>query len=195
MKWPDVAALVRKKIADGTLKPGDPAPSGAALARETGICAPTCGRALRALLAEGTLAQGVTPEARLRVAWPGGSSQFIADRLRTVLSASLSARRLAAGMTQPDLAEKTGVSVTTVGHAETGRVWQSREFWQIAGRVLGDDNLLVLYDCCQAAGHPGAPEADGRSVPVLPASVAITRAGVLVTWPDGTQTLAAPPGE
>jgi hypothetical protein len=29
---------------------------------------------------------------------------------------------------------------------------------------------------------------------VLPASVAITPEGVAVTWPDGTETLVAPPG-
>ena len=44
-----VAGMVRDMIADGALKPGAPAPSGAALARETGFCTLTCRKALRAL--------------------------------------------------------------------------------------------------------------------------------------------------
>jgi DNA-binding transcriptional MocR family regulator len=67
-KYETVAGLVRDMIADGTLKPGAPAPSGAALARETGFRTLTCRKALRALLADGTLTWGASPNARLRVA-------------------------------------------------------------------------------------------------------------------------------
>ena len=67
-KYETVAGLVRDMIADGTLKPGAPAPSGAALARETGFCTLTSRKALRALLADGTLTWGASPNARLRVA-------------------------------------------------------------------------------------------------------------------------------
>lgn len=202
-KWPAAAALVRKKIADGTLRPGDPVPSGAALARETGLCALTCRRALLALLKDGTLTAGVSPTARLLVARPGGSGASVRDALRAALARSLAARRRAAGMTQPELAEKIGMSVTAVGHAETARGWQSREFWRLAGQAVGDNGgLLALYDRCQAGGHAGAPETGARAVPderdeaapVLPASVTITTAGVLVIWPDGTETLTVPPG-
>ena len=44
-----------------------------------------------------------------------------------------------------------GVSITTVGHAETGRTWQSRDFWRHADHLLGvDGDLLRLYDNYQA---------------------------------------------
>jgi DNA-binding GntR family transcriptional regulator len=66
------AALVRAEVADGTLKPGQAAPSGAQLARLTGFCALTCRRALRALVSDGTLVRGASPNARPRVAAPGG---------------------------------------------------------------------------------------------------------------------------
>jgi len=55
-----------------TLKPGQPATSGAALARLTGFSVLTCRKALRALLAEDTLAPGPSRNARSRVAAPGG---------------------------------------------------------------------------------------------------------------------------
>ena len=58
-KYTQVAAIVRAQVADGTLRPGQPAPSGAQLARLTGFCPVTCRRALRALIAEGTLTRGV----------------------------------------------------------------------------------------------------------------------------------------
>jgi hypothetical protein len=38
--------------------------------------------------------------------------------------------RHASGLTQPALSALTGYSVTTIGHAETGRLWQSRDFWE-----------------------------------------------------------------
>jgi hypothetical protein len=44
------------------------------------------------------------------------------------------------------------VSVTTVGHAETGRLWQSRHFWEQADAVLGaDGDLLRRHDAFRAA--------------------------------------------
>jgi DNA-binding transcriptional regulator YhcF (GntR family) len=201
LKRDAAARLVREKIADGTLKPGDPVPSGAALARETGSCALTCRAALRALLADGTLTRGVSAGARLRVApSPGGGAD--ADALRRALSAALAERRRAWGLTQHALAALLGASVTTVGHAETGRVWQSRDFWCRADAVLGGTgDLLRMYDQHRAAEvRPAAPEAPAPPAPpppappVLPASVVITPEGVAVTWPDGTETLVMPPG-
>jgi DNA-binding transcriptional regulator YhcF (GntR family) len=197
LKRDAAAALVRGMIADGTLKPGDPVPSGAALARETGSCALTCRAALRALLTDGTLTRGVSAGARLPVAQasPGSAD---ADALPRALSAALAERRRAAGLTQPALAALLGVSVTTVGHAETGRVWQARGFWLRADAVLGGTgDLLRMYDQRRAAEvRPAAPEAPAppsSAPPVLPASVAITQEGVAVTWPDGTETLVTPP--
>jgi DNA-binding XRE family transcriptional regulator len=187
-------------IADGTLKPGGPAPSAAALARETGYSTLTCRAALRALARDGTLTPGVSPGARLRVAHPGGGAH--PDALQAELSRSLAARRRAAGLTQPELAAKAGVSHTTVGHAETGRLWQSREFWQQAGDVLGDGgDLLRFYDAYRAGGHAPPGEDDQQKEeppaaggPVLPVSVTITPGGVVAVWPDGTETTARPPG-
>ena len=198
LKRETVASMVRDMIADGTLKPGGPAPSGAALARKTGYCTLTCRGALRSLLTDGTLTRGASPNARLRVATADGGTD--PDAPRGSLSAALAARRHAAGLTQPQLATLLGMSVTTVGHAETGRLWQSRDFWRQADQVLGAaGTLLHMYDQHQAAaGRTEAeefPEAPEPSPTVLlPVSVTITPDGVLVVWPDGTQTLAAPPG-
>jgi Helix-turn-helix domain len=157
--------------------------------------------ALRALAADGTLTRGVSAGARLRVAQSGMGAAFDAEALRAALSKALAGRRRAEGLTQPDLAAMLGVSVTTVGHAETGRVWQSRDFWRDADHLLGG-GLLDLYDTYQAARPAAAPETAGRAaaeepapaLPVLPASVTITPDGVAVVWPDGTKTLARPPG-
>jgi transcriptional regulator with XRE-family HTH domain len=204
LKREAVAALVREKIADGTLKPGGAAPSGLALARETGYSVATSRAALRSLLRDGTLTRGVTPTARLRVAQPGADRHPGAEALRESLSRTLAARRRAEGLTQPDLAARLGVSLTMVGHAETGRLWQSRDFWWHADALLGGD-LLRRYDAYQGAQHAAAleaadgaepeepaPEEPAAPPPVLPVSVAITPDGVAVTWPDGTQTLVRP---
>lgn len=189
-KCGEVAALVREMIASGALAPGAAVPSAAALARETGYHAQTCMAALRALAADGTLTPGVTPGGRLRVTQPGGSRGPGPEALRAALSRSLAARRRAAGLTQPELAEKIGMSGTAVGHAETGRLWQSREFWHLVGAVLGGDGELpALYDRYQAARHAEA----GVPAEATP-TVTITGEGVLITWPDGTMTLARPPG-
>jgi len=126
-KYAQVADSVRAQIASGTLVPGAPAPSGAALACATGSSALTCRRALRTLIKEGTLVPGASRNARPRVSRPESTpgERTLADAARA-LSASLAAHRRAFGLIQPQLAEKIGVSVTTVGHAETGRIWQSR---------------------------------------------------------------------
>ena len=59
-KYLRVAAAVRRQIADGTLRPGQPAPSGAELSRAFGFSTLTCRKALRALIAEGLA--GARPE-------------------------------------------------------------------------------------------------------------------------------------
>jgi hypothetical protein len=116
-KYAQAAAIVRAQITDGTLGAGQPAPSAAQLARLTGFSQLTCRHALRALTAEGALTPGVSRNARPRVAVPGRPRSGDA----VALSRALAARRRAAGLSQPELAALTGYSVTTVGHAETGR--------------------------------------------------------------------------
>ena len=51
--YQQMAQMIRKVIANGTLKAGDPAPSATALAREQGHSRQTCGRALQMLEEEG----------------------------------------------------------------------------------------------------------------------------------------------
>jgi transcriptional regulator with XRE-family HTH domain len=164
-KYVRAAGLIRARIADGTLRPGEPAPSGAALARVTGYAAPTCRHALRTLIEDGTLAPGPSANARPRVPVPASSSarQALSEAARA-LSSGLASRRRAAGLTQPALAALLGLSVTAVGHAETGRLWQSRDFWESADKVLAaDGELLSLHDAWQAASAPvAAGDTDGQ---------------------------------
>ena len=155
-KYLRVAAVIRRQIADGSLRPGQPAPSGAELSRAFGFSTLTCRKALRALIAEGLLVPGPSPNARPRVADPQAPDleRDLAYAARA-LSAGLAGRRHAVGLTQAELAELAGVSVTTVGHAETGRTWQSRRFWERADtalRAAGD--LLRLHDAYRAASSP-----------------------------------------
>ncbi len=155
-KYLRVAAAIRRQIADGSLRPGQPAPSGAELSRAFGFSTLTCRKALRALIAEGLLVPGPSSNARPRVADPQapGLERDLADAARA-LSAGLAARRHAAGLTQAELAALAGVSVTTVGHAETGRTWQSRRFWERADTALhAAGDLLRLHDAYRAASSP-----------------------------------------
>ena len=190
-KREEVAALVRAMIADGTLLPGAPAPSSADLARKTGYHVTTCRSALAALLADGTLVRGASRTARLRVPADGtGRGAWVP------LSAALAARRRAAGLTQPELAARLGVSLTTVGHAETGRLWQRRQFWVCADAVLGAAGTLAgLYDRYRAADGLTAeePPEPREPPPAALVSIGISAAGVLVTWSDGTENLVPPP--
>jgi hypothetical protein len=63
-------------------------------------------------------------------------------------SRALARHRHAAGLTQPQLAE---LSVTTIGHAETGRTWQSRPFWEHADKFLtADGELIRLHEAYRA---------------------------------------------
>jgi transcriptional regulator with XRE-family HTH domain len=162
------------------------APSGAALSRVTGYSTLTCRRALRVLIADGALIPGPSRNARPRVA---GAPPLPADRdlasATRALSAGLATRRRANGLTQPELAERVGVSVTTIGHAETGRLWQSRQFWERADAVLGaDESLLRLHDAYRAAGA-----ARGQEPPADPDGNGVTlahgRAAELLVGPAG----------
>jgi hypothetical protein len=190
-KYAQAAAIVRAQVADGTLKPGQPAPSGAQLARLTGFCTLTCRKALRTLLAEGVLTTGPSPNARPRVAGPPGASPGNAAR---DLSRALARLRRASGLTQPALSALTGYSITTVGHAETGRLWQAPEFWAKADLALGAGGELTrLHDAYRAEaanavaapGEPGPAPAGADT-----GSPALTH--LTLHWSDGTATTAYP---
>ena len=199
-RYQRVAAIVREQLAGGVLAPGAPAPSAAALARLTGYSGVTCRRALRALVADGALVPGASPGARLRV--PGYAEES-RDAAARALSACLAVRRIAAGLTQPQLAELVGMSVTTVGHAETRRLWQSRVFWELADQVLhAGGELLRLHDAFRAAqaqpGPAGAgdtPSETGHAESQVAVTVNVPGpvTCIAVTWADGAVTTVYPP--
>ena len=198
-KYARVAAAVRGQIAEGTLRPGQPAPSGAALSRITGYSTLTCRRALRVLIADGVLTPGPSRNARPRVAGPPQrpAERDLAAAARA-LAAGLATRRRANGLTQPELAVRVGVSVTTVGHAETGRLWQSRQFWERADPVLGaGGDLLGLHDAYLEASASSAARASGAVGPTGPAAAGQDRrddpAGALPAqahWAEQASVLA-----
>lgn len=216
-KYVRVAARVRRQIAEGTLLPGEPVPSGAALSRVTGFSTLTCRKALRVLIADGALVPGPSRNARPRVAAPGATpaERGLAEAARA-LSGALAARRRAAGLTQPVLAALVEVSVTTVGHAETGRLWQSRRFWARADDALrAGGELLRLHDAYRGAAAPPFPPAPsarqetaglrpmaagagqsarppGWSLPPCNGPRAPVPSYVMIGWPDGTVTIVRP---
>lgn len=206
-KYARVAAAVRAQIADGTLRPGQPAPSGAALSRATGYSTLTCRRALRVLVAEGVLVPGPSRNARPRVAGPPQqqAERDLAAATRA-LSRGLAARRRDRGLTQPGLAALLDVSVTTIGHAETGRLWQSRQFWQHVDAALGaGGELLRLHEAYGEASASGAgdpPDDDGPAPGTAgPAGAAADQppgpgadaaGAATVTWPYEAARAAGP---
>jgi hypothetical protein len=117
---------------------------------------------------------------RVRPVDPGAPSGDAAG----ALSSALARLRHASGLTQPALSALTGYSVTTIGHAETGRLWQSPAFWEKTDLALAAGGELTrLYEAYRAgAGAPGPP-----GTPPSP-----TR--VTVHWSDGTATTVYPPG-
>jgi DNA-binding transcriptional regulator YhcF (GntR family) len=202
-KYQQVADRIRAEIADGTLLPGTPAPSGAALARATGYSTLTCRRALRILIKDGALVPGVSENSRPRVNSHARTSreQAVADAAHA-LSSSLATRRRAAGLTQPELAAIVGVSTTTIGHAETGRLWQSRRFWEQADKGLdADGELLALHDAYRAAPvastRTTATRNRARAKAEPPPAARLAVSGLLtcvtITWADGAVTTVYPP--
>jgi Bacterial regulatory proteins, gntR family len=181
-RYVQAANIVRSQIADGTLKPGATVPSGDALARITGFGHLTCRKALRTLAAAGVLVPGPSRNARLRVAPGPAQIGHDATDAAGALSAGLAARRRAADLNQTRLAELAGYSVTAVGHAETGRLWQSRRFWENADMVLlADGELLRLHDAYRTAAaalgsHEARADASPRDRRPIPADNE-TRAG------------------
>ena len=54
-----------------------------------------------------------------------------------------------------------------IGHAETGRVWQSRRFWELADKELNaGGELLALHDAYRAADIAAGPAATSRDTAV-----------------------------
>ena len=91
------------------------------------------------------------------------------------------------GLTQPALSALTGYSVTTIGHAETVRLWQSRDFWETTDGVLAADGALTrLYDAyrAEAGGLAEVPERPAARAPDVPGPAALTR--MTLYWSDGT---------
>jgi len=195
-KYAQVAASVRAQIEDGMLLPGAPAPSGAALARATGFSDLTCRKALRLLIKSGVLLPGPSANARPRVASAADGAHTVTDAER-VLSATLASLRRAAGLTQVELASIVGKSVTTVGHAETGRVWQSRDFWERADKALDAcGELLRHHDDYRGAAL--ARTKDGETESDNPFAAATDGAPgtvtcITISWGDGTTTTVYPP--
>ena len=192
-KYAQVAASIRTQIAEGTLQPGQCAPSGAALARATAYSVLTCRKALQALVEDGVLVPGHSRSGRPRIPGPASTRdrQAIADA-RRALSTALAAHRRASGLSQADLAATTGVSVTTIEHAETGRLWQSRRFWEGADRALdANGELLRKHDAYRAVAVPLAATAVGCSPAKELAPVPLTC--ITITWGDGTTTTVHPP--
>jgi hypothetical protein len=166
IKYAQAAAIVRAQIADGTLKPGQPAPSGVRLARLTGFSPLTCRKGLRTLVADGVLTPGPSANARPRVSALAGARSGDAAR---ALSRALAALRRVNGLTQPALSAVTGYSVTAIGHAETGRLWQARAFWEKADLALAaGGELTCRYDAyrteaaspADTSQQPGTPPPD-----------------------------------
>lgn len=191
-KFEQAAESVRSQIADGILRPGQPAPSGAALSRATGFSVLTCRKALQTLIKDGVLVPGPSRNARPRVAGP--LTEGRTPDVAASLSAALAARRRAAGLTQPGLAALADCSITTVGHAETGRLWQSRQFWVRADAVLGaDGGLLRLHDAYRAGevADP-TPQSESGGISALAEVTALegapTPASILIVWTDGAIT-------
>jgi DNA-binding transcriptional regulator YhcF (GntR family) len=192
-KYQRVAASVRTRIAEGLLRPGQAAPSAAALARAHGVSPLTCRKALQTLIEEGTLTPGPSRNARPRVPASARtlSERSVADAERA-LSTSLAARRRAIGLTQPQFAAALGVSVTTVGHAETGRLWQARRFWEKADSVLAaGGELLRLHDARQAAIVAPHAETDQAEF-TKPQEDSATVSCVVIVWSDGALTTLVP---
>lgn len=114
-----VATLVREQIADGTLKPGQLAPSAEELRRSTGHGIIACRKALQALLASGALVRGPSQASRPRIAGDLHNAKLLGTSAARELSSGLADRRRAAGLTQPELAALLDASITSIGHAET----------------------------------------------------------------------------
>jgi hypothetical protein len=78
------------------------------------------------------------------------------------------------------------LSVTAIGHAETGRLWQSRRFWEHVDKgVSAGGELLVLHDAYRAAATGGlTSELDPPSIADT-AEASPTPVSIMIVWSDG----------
>jgi DNA-binding transcriptional regulator YhcF (GntR family) len=136
-RWPQAAAAVTAMIADGTLKPGDRAPTALSLAAALGLSAVTCRKAVLELARKGILDPPVSRSGRPRV--PGGAGPGLRSR---GMSAALATARRDAGLTQEQLAQRAGLTLYTVRHAESGRRC-STAAWALLDRAAGARGKLV----------------------------------------------------
>ena len=91
----------------------------------------------------------------------------------------------------------TGYSVTTIGHAETGRLWQARQFWVKADLALAAGGELTrLHDAYRAETAAPAEVPVQAAAPPAPVTAAVPAAltGVTFHWSDGTATTVDPSG-
>ena len=82
-----------------------------------------------------------------------------------------------------------GLSVTAIGHAETGRLWQSRRFWEHVDKGIdAEGELLALHDAYRvaAAGGPTG-ELDSPSIADT-AEAPPTPVSIMIVWSDGAIT-------
>jgi DNA-binding XRE family transcriptional regulator len=138
-RWPEAARLVEQMIRDGSLKPGELAPSALFPAGRTGACEDTGRKALRRLTEAGVLDAAVSRSARPRV--PGGNGG--PGEVERALAAALARMRRDAGLTQAELARKAGVTLTAVRRAEAGLLPRSPEVWARLDTALGAGGTLA----------------------------------------------------
>ncbi len=99
------------------------------------------------------LAAGFTaPPARAaRPAGPADGAETV-TQMRRALGRQLAAMRNRAGLSQWDLAPRTGYSRSTLSDAELGRHRQRREFWlRCDGLLKADGRLVAAYDRTETA--------------------------------------------
>ena len=149
------------------------------------------------------LAAGFTAAARAaraaRAAGPADGAETV-TQMRRALGRQLAAMRNRAGLSQWDLAPRTGYSRSTLSDAELGRHRLRREFWlRCDGLLKADSRLVAAYDRTEMAAVISQrarstaqlardQHASARVQAVHPVAGGGTREMAGDNWPD-------PPGE
>ena len=109
-------------------------------------------RAARPARPPGLAAGFTAPPARAaRAAGPADGAETV-TQMRRALGRQLAAMRNRAGLSQWDLAPRTGYSRSTLSDAELGRHRQRREFWlRCDGLLKADGRLVAAYDRTETA--------------------------------------------
>jgi hypothetical protein len=154
---------------------------------------PAAGRYV--LFEDGALIPGTSRNVRPRVPSLASARQRTRAEAARVLSSVLADRRRAADLTQqPQLAEITGMSMTTIGHAKTGRLWQSHRIWERVDKGLNaEGELLRLHDAYLAAEALRDPAviADEACETTATALASVMR--ITISWANGDLTTVYPP--